>query len=671
MSVRSSFTRQSGNRSVHGNESPLSTRSFRGGHEPRPTDVFIAVMGVTGSGKSSFISLCSGKSVQIGHTLDACTSKVDVYAYRESSDRTVYLIDTPGFDDTSKNDTEILSEIAIWLGDSYRSKILLHGIIYLHRITDVRMQGSARRNIQTFRNLCGEDALRKVILVTTMWDKVQSSEGDMREKQLKDTKDFWGWMLSKGSTCHRHDNTKTTARSIVQRLTKHKSPIITDIQKQLVDQNLQLDQTAAGKGIQSETLKERAKWMKEQKKFEEEIREAMRQKDREKEEIMREERDMSAAMIRKANQDMEAMRFNMEELIAQREEREALLEERLEKRMERQMRKKQAAHDKEIKRIQREKEAEMRISREQEKQAQRDRKKVEEKNKAQQQRKAEQERKAKVAEANRQSQNSSSKVQGWSPFSVTMGDYSCALSGPRCYQASRGGWPKLQVGSEWIGAVSYGTSATWIARYGGGTWQYSLEHYPTLAGKLAHHGDSNLEFCVLGPGQMYYAQWANGSWCSEATEQINNYLTEIYNRSDDSKVLAMAFGYNGAYVISFGWATRSTIRGKSGHQRDLKGYYSDLNQFADANTSLDIVAIALDPDSTTDYILVYKSGNYRIRWVCSDPRRSQIIRSWWDQECKPKEAVAPTQSTNKASVSGSFKEMLSKIEKYIIDGNNG
>ncbi|KAJ5783772.1 uncharacterized protein N7518_009449 [Penicillium psychrosexuale] len=101
----------------------------------------------------------------------------------------------------------------------------------------------------------------------------------------------------------------------------------------------------------------------------------MRQKDREKEEIMREERDMSAAMIRKANQDVEAMRLNMEELIAQREEREALLEERIEKRMEKQMRKKQAAHDKEIKRIQREKEAEMKISREQEKQAQRDRKK--------------------------------------------------------------------------------------------------------------------------------------------------------------------------------------------------------------------------------------------------------------------------------------------------------
>lgn len=38
----------------------------------RPSDVFIAVMGVTGSGKSSFISMCSDTRVEIGHTLEAC-----------------------------------------------------------------------------------------------------------------------------------------------------------------------------------------------------------------------------------------------------------------------------------------------------------------------------------------------------------------------------------------------------------------------------------------------------------------------------------------------------------------------------------------------------------------------------------------------------------------------
>lgn len=83
-------------------------------------------------------------------------------------DRTVYLIDTPGFDDTNRSDTQVLTEIATWLGDSYRSKVLLHGIIYLHRITDVRMSGSARRNLLMFKHLCGDEYLKKVILVTTM-----------------------------------------------------------------------------------------------------------------------------------------------------------------------------------------------------------------------------------------------------------------------------------------------------------------------------------------------------------------------------------------------------------------------------------------------------------------------------------------------------------------------
>ncbi len=33
--------------------------------------IFIAVMGVTGAGKSSFISLCSDEVVEVGHDLTA------------------------------------------------------------------------------------------------------------------------------------------------------------------------------------------------------------------------------------------------------------------------------------------------------------------------------------------------------------------------------------------------------------------------------------------------------------------------------------------------------------------------------------------------------------------------------------------------------------------------
>lgn len=105
--------------------------------------------------------------------------------------RTVYLIDTPGFDDTTRSDAEVLGEIATWLGASYQQHILLHSIIYLHRITDRRMQGAARKNIRMFRQLCGnDDALSKVHLVTTMWDQVDESVGLRREKELVATTEF-------------------------------------------------------------------------------------------------------------------------------------------------------------------------------------------------------------------------------------------------------------------------------------------------------------------------------------------------------------------------------------------------------------------------------------------------------------------------------------------------
>jgi ABC-type uncharacterized transport system ATPase component len=38
-----------------------------------PNDRFIAVMGVTGAGKSTFISRCAGQDVTVGHDLTSCT----------------------------------------------------------------------------------------------------------------------------------------------------------------------------------------------------------------------------------------------------------------------------------------------------------------------------------------------------------------------------------------------------------------------------------------------------------------------------------------------------------------------------------------------------------------------------------------------------------------------
>jgi hypothetical protein len=132
------------------------------------------------------------------------TSTVTVYPCNLSPNTTVYLVDTPGFDDTHRSDTEVLRDLATWLTESYTANIKLSGIIYLHRISDIRMQGSAKRNLLMFKKLCGDNALKSVILGTTMWDRVSELEGVAREKELISTPDFWGWMVSQGSRVFRH-----------------------------------------------------------------------------------------------------------------------------------------------------------------------------------------------------------------------------------------------------------------------------------------------------------------------------------------------------------------------------------------------------------------------------------------------------------------------------------
>jgi hypothetical protein len=39
----------------------------------RPEDLVLAVMGMTGSGKSSVVALCSGDQSRVGHALQSCT----------------------------------------------------------------------------------------------------------------------------------------------------------------------------------------------------------------------------------------------------------------------------------------------------------------------------------------------------------------------------------------------------------------------------------------------------------------------------------------------------------------------------------------------------------------------------------------------------------------------
>jgi len=68
--------------------------------------------------------------------------------------------------------------------------------------SDIRMQGSATKNLLQFKKLCG-DALENVRLTTTMWHQETPGEAQKQEDQLKNTLEFRGWMMSKKSKTYR------------------------------------------------------------------------------------------------------------------------------------------------------------------------------------------------------------------------------------------------------------------------------------------------------------------------------------------------------------------------------------------------------------------------------------------------------------------------------------
>ena len=72
------------------------------------------------------------------------------------------------------------------------------GIVYLHDICQSRMIGASRLNLDMFRKLCGDDALKNIIIRTTKWGDVDRDTGLRRTSHLAET--FWKEMADYGTT---------------------------------------------------------------------------------------------------------------------------------------------------------------------------------------------------------------------------------------------------------------------------------------------------------------------------------------------------------------------------------------------------------------------------------------------------------------------------------------
>jgi len=232
----------------------------------------------------------------------------------------VHLIDTPGFDDTDRKDTDVLRDVAGWLGVSYKNNIRLSGMIYLHRIIDVRMQGTAKRNLFMFQKLCGSECFPHIVLATTMWSLVPPELGEQRERELIETDDFWGYMYDKGSQVLRHvnQNDRSSALAILDAVIRRRKKVTLQIQREMHN-GKGLDETGAGQQLNSDILKERAKHRQEMKALEENMKDAIRERDQAAAAQIAELQAETAAKIRAGAESQKRLQIDLEKLQRERE----------------------------------------------------------------------------------------------------------------------------------------------------------------------------------------------------------------------------------------------------------------------------------------------------------------------------------------------------------------
>ena len=242
--------------------------------------------------------------------LVAVTSEVKAYDF-EHQRKLLTLVDTPGFDDSTISDRDILLKLLEWVKAELSNSHKLNGILYLHRIDAPRMQGSSLRNFSVFKQLCGDGFYKNVVLGTTCWDLLDSAAmGERRETELKGEGGFWHSLVQKGSQVVRVPRDVAPARQLVLDVAA-RAPAAMKCQVELSQPGGRVENVSAVKAIDPEL--ERLRKENEEARRRESERLAREQEERERRHWEERERERQAKEQRIRRQEAERRRLLREE----------------------------------------------------------------------------------------------------------------------------------------------------------------------------------------------------------------------------------------------------------------------------------------------------------------------------------------------------------------------
>lgn len=201
------------------------------------------------------------------------TQKPTMYAATINNQK-ILLLDTPGFDDSGRENLELLDEIVsiLYVLVLRKSEFHIHGIVFLHDISEVRFSGSQRKTLSILRELCGEKCMGNVVVGTTRWSLEKPARFKKEEeREQKFLAGHWGGIH--GTRRWIEDDDCVPLQIVTELLAI--PPVILQAQEEMLKPPHTVGNTTVGKSVIPEAVLEMKQLRKEfserEKKFEKEM----------------------------------------------------------------------------------------------------------------------------------------------------------------------------------------------------------------------------------------------------------------------------------------------------------------------------------------------------------------------------------------------------------------